>query len=88
MVWLEKQIFSIEDVNKIVLLTSLLSDLILIEECGLPRSQIESLQDSLIASIIKTIKQLMNFMKNRKTKKNQFWIYFIINNGKLCFNIV
>ena len=38
--WLENQIFSIRDVKKIILLTSLLANPDLVEECGLPRSQI------------------------------------------------
>ena len=39
--WLENQIFSIKEVKKIILLTSLLANPDLVEECGLPRSQIK-----------------------------------------------
>ena len=60
------RIFSIEDVTKIILLTSLLSDPILVEECGLGRSQIKSLQDSLIKSLAKAIDEFFEGKKNEE----------------------
>ena len=60
------RIFSIKDVTKIILLTSLLSDPILVEECGLGRSQIKSLQDSLIKSLAKTTDEFYQGKKNEE----------------------
>ena len=64
--WLEKQIFSTKDVKKIILLTYLLSIPNLVEECGLGRSQIKSLQDSLIKSLTKTIDDFFEEQKNEE----------------------
>ena len=64
--WLEKQIFSIKDVKKIILLTSILSNPNLVEECGLRKSQIKSLQDRIFESLTKTIDEFNEEEKNQE----------------------
>ena len=64
--WLEKQIFSVKDVKKIILLTSILSNPNLVEECGLGKSQIKSLQDRILESLTKTIDEFYEEQKNQE----------------------
>ena len=64
--WLEKQMFSIKDIKKIILVSTILSNQDLVEECGLSRRHIQSLHDSLIKSLIKTIDEFYEEQKNEE----------------------
>ena len=64
--WLERQIFSIKDVKKIILVSAILSNPDLVEECGLSRRHIQSLHGSLIKSLIKTIDEFYEEQKNEE----------------------
>ena len=64
--WLEKQMFSIKDIKKIILVSAILSNQDLVEECGLSRRHIQSLHDSLIKSLIKTIDEFYEEQKNEE----------------------
>ena len=56
--WLEKQMFSIRDIKKIIFVSTILSNQDLVEECGLSRRHIQSLHDSLVINEIKIIKNI------------------------------
>ena len=73
--WLEKQMFSIKDIKKIILVSTILSNQDLVEECGLSRRHIQSLHDSLIKSLIKTIDEFYEEQKNEEES-----ILEVINN--------
>ena len=73
--WLEKQMFSIKDIKKIILVSGILSNQDLVEECGLSRRHIQSLHDSLIKSLIKTIDEFYEEQKNEEES-----ILEVINN--------
>ena len=73
--WLEKQMFSIRDIKKIILVSTILSNQDLVEECGLSRRHIQSLHDSLIKSLIKTIDEFYEEQKNEEES-----ILEVINN--------
>ena len=64
--WLEKQMLSIRDFKKIILVSAILSNQDLVEECGLSRRHIQSLHDSLIKSLIKTIDEFYEEQKNEE----------------------
>ena len=64
--WLEKQMFSIRDIKKIILVSAILSNQDLVEECGLSRRHIQSLHDSLVKSLIKTIDEFYEDQKNEE----------------------
>ena len=73
--WLEKQMFSIKDIKKIILVSTILSIQDLVEECGLSRRHIQSLHDSLVKSLIKTIDEFYEDQKNEEES-----ILEVINN--------
>ena len=73
--WLEKQMLSIRDIKKIILVSAILSNQDLVEECGLSRRHIQSLHDSLIKSLIKTIDEFYEEQKNEEES-----ILEVINN--------
>ena len=64
--WMENHIFSIKEVKKIILLTSLLANPDLVEECGLPRSQIKKTKGILIKSLKKKIDEFFGDLKNEE----------------------
>ena len=64
--WLENQIFSIRDVKKIILLTSLLANPDLVEECGLPKSQMKKIKAIVIDSLKKKIDEFFEDLKNEE----------------------
>ena len=64
--WLEKQMFSIKDIKKVILVLAILSNQDLFEECGLSRRHIQSLHDSLVKSLIKTIDEFYEDQKNEE----------------------
>ena len=64
--WLERQMFSVKDVKKIILVSAILSNPDLVEECGLSRRHIQSLHDSLVKSLIKTIDEFYEEQKNEE----------------------
>ena len=64
--WLENQIFSIRDVKKIILLTSLLANPDLVEECGLPRSKIKKIKKIIIETLKKKIDEFFEDLKNEE----------------------
>ena len=63
---LEKQINSIRDVKKNILLTCLLSDPNLVEECGLGRSHVKSLQNRLFDPLTKTFDEFYEEQENEE----------------------
>ena len=65
--------FSIKDIKKIILVSAILSNQDLVEECGLSKRHIQLLYDSLVKSLIKTIDE---FYEEQKMKKNQIEIDF------------
>ena len=83
--WLEKQIFSVKDVKKIILLTCLLSNPNLVEECGLGRSKKKSLQDSSIKSLTKTIDE---YYEEQKNEDESILELFYNIKWKNIFNII
>ena len=64
--WLEKQILSIKDIQKSILVSAILSNQDFVEECGLSRRHIQSLHDSLVKSLIKTIDEFYEDQKNEE----------------------
>ena len=61
----ETDIFSLRCL-KIIMLTCLLSKPNLVEECGLGRSQMKSLQDRIVESLTKTIDEFYEEQKNEE----------------------
>ena len=73
--WLERQIFSIKDAKKIILLTSLLSSPNLVEECGLGRSKLKSLQVRIVESLTKTIDE--NYEEQKIEEESILELFYI-----------
>ena len=64
--WLEKQIISIKDVRNIILVTCFLSDRNIVEECGLGRIHVKSLQNTSIESLTKSIDEFYEEQTNKE----------------------